>query len=352
MTIQLTHKKVNYGGFYLHHVFYKNLNISALSVLCDQVSELIYNEQISLISHTIYANLKLTKNYSKAEKLTFGDVNWPELWLQNQNNEENISGYYTGISGSTVKTLAGDNFITKIVESNEARYCFAGEIRALKTKDNFEKQSKEVFQTILKVLLISGIAVKHIRQAWYFINNLKDTNKELTKLQEDFFSANDPGNKQIPMTSILGTANQYKNAIQNAFIAIKPNNKNIEVEYCTFSDKDPAKTVVKIKSDKYKGLFFGTNCSSEIIQNVLNEVSSDQITYVLNAYESLLQSEGFEWKNMVRAIAYFKSTKDIKLFKQICKERKIPVSPVLVTESEILTNSSSFNFEADFVKEI
>lgn len=341
MAIQLSHKKANYGGFHLHYIYYKNLNITDLGELCDQVSGLIYHEKISLISHTISANIKLTKNYLKAEKLTFGDVNWPEIWLHNKNNEQVISGYYCGISGSTVKTLAADNFISKIVESEGARYCFVGEIRDLKTKNNFEKQTDSLIQTQAKALLISGIELSNIVQEWYYSSMAQEFKTIYSKLTED---------SRDSTIAIVGTINQHKSAVQNTFWAIKPNSKRVNVEHITYTKSTSKIKAVFINSDSFGSLLVGPNNGNENEEIFKTDITT-QINEALNAIEKLLLAKSFEWKNMIRGIAYFKSIKDQKLFKQICKERKIPASPIMVTETDFRIDHTSFDFEADFFME-
>lgn len=346
MAIQIAHKKINYGGFYLHHLFYKNINIADISELCDEISALIYSEKISLTCHTISANIKLAKNYLKAEKLTFGDVNWAEQWIHNKNNEQYISGYYSGISGCTVKTLAADNFISKIVESEDARYCFAGEIRSSNSTTNFEKQINELFETKEKTLFISGIGAEHIIKEHYYLSNIEQNQSNFNKL----YSKAAKKNKKS-MLKVIDSPNQHKNDSLSAFWGIKPHSTNVEVKCYSSPTNKLITDAIGISTDKFESLLIIVNRNLEAEKETGCEIS-EEISEVLNSIDKLIINKGFEWKNLVRGIAYLNSIQNQKKFKQICKDRKIPISPVLITETKFFSDQINFEFEVDFFKEM
>ena len=174
MSIQLSHKQIEHDGYCQHYVFFKNISSSDLNNLADAISEFIYEHKISLLEATICANRDLYKTHKKAEKKTFGEPNWPITWLNNEQTENKLSGYYSGISGTTVKTLLGSNFINKVFETAHARYCFTGEVYHDNSKNEISIQATKVFDTFLGAIAFAGLEPKNIVRTWFYNSNIKE----------------------------------------------------------------------------------------------------------------------------------------------------------------------------------
>ncbi len=351
MSIQLAHKTVPYGDFNQHYIFFKNIDSADLNKLTDELSGLIYENKISLIEGVVSGNTTHYKSYNKAEKKTFGETNWPMSWLHNEQTESKLSGYYTGISGATVKTLLGSNFINKVFETAQARYCFTGEVRTEETKIPKKDQLKAVLNTLNTGLSFAGLEPVNIIRTWFYSTDIGNWNSAFNNEINSFFTKT---NACSAYTNV-GCYNQHQSSILGSVLALKPLTDHFQVKHIKSAINPPNKTavpaiIVEMPNNEIL-LVSSKGCSNNESEAVPNISCKNQILKSLENIEALLNETKFTWKNMVRAIAYFTNLKDIKRFKQICKDKGIPASPILVT-LVTLNNSALFELEADFTKQL
>lgn len=322
MNIQVLHKQIELGDFNLNYLFYKNINIKDFSVLTDQVSELLFSNKLSIQSHVINVDLNQSKIVKKAEKKTFGEVNWSTKMLPKINQDNSVSGYYIAIGGATVKTIAASNFIAKIIEVADKRWCFANDIYS------DANSTKGLRATLDSLMLFTGYESKHIVKAEFLLNkesfvnkgaylNIVDLNSAHHSIAPFFLEGNSSLNiRLLKQQDDLNNVTEIKN--ENV---LKTNFKSaqlleIGVEAFGFKDLD--------------------------IQN--------QIIKTIQSYTDYLKLNDFTWKNMVRCVVYLDSVDSVKLFKNYCKENQIPFSVIIPIESKFCLENNLFRMEADFAK--
>lgn len=323
MSFQLPHKKTKLSEFTVHYIYFKNIGIGDYPSMLDMISELIYELGIALIEQTVIGNSAYVKATAKKEKKCFGEPNWPLHWLIG--DDENLSGVFVGISGATVKTIVSDNFINKIIETESLRFCYTGQIKAQNTKANSNIQLNEIKDEAAKALLISGMSSEHVIKTQTISSSAEEFELEKT-------------NKAL-LTSKIWSENQYHTSPLCSAWSLSKKNEKLTVSAL---DSQINATLVTLKDSK---LLFTANPSDE---NNKYSSTSEYVHYCLLEIEKLLEQEDLSWPNMVKGLLSFENKQDLKYFKALCKDKKIPLSSILFISIDENTTLNGFSFSCDF----
>jgi len=282
MAVQISIRSVNFNEFTFHYLIYKNVATIAFEELFDGVAELLYEHQISIISNTILGDQFTLKQFKKAEAQAFDEPNWPtNQWLVSDDSS-NISGMFWGVSGLTLKTLASDNFTTKIFETPKTRYCLIGDL-AIKNTD----------EVINQAMLFAGLSANNVIKTWSTIN-MPFENKKTLNIEGLF--------------------------IQNSIWSIRTENESV--------------TTINIADNEFSGksqLLTTLNYQALTLQLITGKgVTSEQL---LTAIDQLIQAKGYSWAQLQQSFVCFSDNGQQKEFKNHCKTLKIPMAPLLMSVS-------------------
>jgi len=328
MVSVITHQSCDQTHFKEHFLFFKNCPILELSQLIEDLAGILYNNQITLVHGLLSADELHFKNWQQLINEQFDEPNWPIIRVNNPTPNELLTGYFYGISGVPVITLASDQSITKLFYTTNARYLFCGENIPGHKKSESIAQAHEVFDQFKTAFQFAEMNVEHLVQSWCFTPVQPEWMTEFSA----FF------NQSVSVNSFIGAETPHHTSLVASGWAIKPLNNSLQIWSVQAPDSFSA---VEIKDENHSKLIISTIIPSNI---------NDELTHFFDHLETILSQNGYEWKNLKRGVFWLQDMKYAKLLKQECKDRKIPLLPQLILQANWGPDQSMGSWEGDFVK--
>jgi len=345
MNNNILQKKIPFFNASLSYLYFKNIAASDFQEFSESLNELFYNENSSPISVFICGSLKNQKLWNKTHQQVFDEINWITTWFHSTETEKHVSGYFTVVGGTNLKSLVSDHFICKVFDTVDARFCYLGEVRSSAKKEPILEEWNQVQLTMNKAMQWCGLERTNLIKQQFLINNSVTISTIQSLTEPHLFS-----NSGVPM-QLFETENQQLVAILGAAFAIKPNQEVAISELQISKDSIPllgdeaCQILISSQSMDYIQLL---NVSNHFIKKDSN--SEVQINQMLQTISEWLESKALNWNQLCRGIAYFKDEEGIKTFKNLCKERKIPLSNILTVNRTLKSEVPVFAFEVDFVR--
>lgn len=315
--INLVHKQLNFGEITFHHILFKNIEESNVQELTDNVASLLYDFKISLTYCFVCGDDKQMKKYAKATGNTFSDIDWPLTWINNP-NQKTISGHYSGISGCTVKSISTASFKMKIADTKLLRFCRIGDISYSK-----KNKSSELLESIETALTFSGCNKNDIIQSLITYQELPE--KDQSGLA-DWFPA--------PPVFIEESGNgEKKLSISTEIISSTVSDANLE----SLNEG----SIIKQESNRIVKLF---NIPA------IKSVEDDDITRYFSDIAKRLEKEDLTWTDIKLGYLFAPDSKTIKKVKSVCKDLKVPLSPILFINAKFPDKNKMFEFIGEFGK--
>ncbi len=345
MNTNIQQKKIPFFNATLSYLFFKNIAAADFQEFSESMNEHFYNENCSPISVTICGSIKNYKFWVKAHQQTFEEVNWITTWFHSTESEKHISGYFTAVGGTNLKTLVSDHFICKVFDTVDARFCYLGEARSLAKKVSLPKEWSQVQQTINKAIEWCGLESKHLIKQQFLINHTVTLPDMQVLIEPHLFS-----NGGLPL-QLIETENQYIAVILGAAFVIKPNREStipalqITTESIAILGEQACQITI---SDQRMDYFQLLNISTQWLHR--ESPTEMQINQTLQTLSEWMEKKAVSWNQLCRGIAYFKNAEGIKIFKTICKDRKIPLANILTLSRTLKSEVPLFELEIDFLK--
>lgn len=335
MAVNISLKNIKLKSFSLHNITFKNVEEKELVNLYEMVSDQLYEIQASVITATLIGDRSAIKIVKKASKKVFDEINWPVLWIGDQENTK-FSGNFIAVSGVNMKTFCGNGFTTKYFETPNTKYCYVGEVVY-----NSLQASEDVNTLICKALNLVEVSTESIVRTWnYFESEMLNTANWKNMLK---YSSN-----QNSVNTIIGSANQYKKAGITSVLAVQQKEKPLKIDFTI--DRSNEKHTIQIVDENSKTLFISGvaecmhNDNVSLIDNIEFEIKQ-----CIAKIEEILLVKKSTWHDLFRGVAYFRNLNDASVFKKICKEKKIPLSPIVLVQVNYIQNKLRFDLETDFV---
>jgi hypothetical protein len=316
-------KTFRFAGFQMHQLFFKKMTVTDFEAVADSLAEYLHTQEASLIQLFMTGPEKDQKPWNKACMQTFGEVNWPLTWINLPDKQHESSLGVTCISGQTVKTIVGNGFISKIIETSDSRL---GVVGASHPPVN---EGSPLTEYLVKGLLFTGCDTSHLLKAWIPTSIDASEHSSLTLSETE---------APIP-TAVLPFDSSNKAEIIHSLWALKSNHPELSIQK-------------NIRQNAY-GTFYSTAINHWDSKSLMlsGNLATGENTpeQVLNALSEQLMQHGFDWEHGVRGILYCPSPSDEKALKELFKSRKIPLAPWLFLPCPSNGPKPQFWFDADFV---
>lgn len=316
-------KTIPFAGFQLHHLFFKKMTVTDFEAVADTVAEYLHTQEANLIQLFVAGPEKDQKLWNKACMQTFGEVNWPLTWINLPNKQHESSLCVTGVSGQTVKTVIGNGFISKIIETPDSRLGIVG------ASNKPVNAGSSLAETLVKGLLFTGCESSHLLKAWI-----------PTRISGSKDSTNKHPETETPLSiAVLPFDPSHKGEINHSLWALKTRHPEISIQKSTEQNTYGTFHSTVINHWETKSLMLSGNFSTN--ENTLEQA--------INSLGEQLKEKGFDWNHCVRGVSYCHPAENEKALKELFKSLKIPLAPWLFVPGPSTGQESQFWFDADFV---
>ncbi len=318
--MNLSKREIKAGNITFAFFLFKNLPSNDIEELIEWMFGQTNVDQSVIINSIVWGHSSFMKNWLKGFDDAFDEANWPFLWVDRVDAKMEISGYFITISGTTIKTIVSDDFVTKNFDSPFGRVMTGGNFNAGKGL-SVNLQANKLTDNFQKALLFSGMASENIIETTLLIP---------TDSGEVSFG--------IPLSSVL----------------VSPENKNIQANILAISVLND-KSVTFLANDLIHLTEFNVNNHS-LTQVILKySISGDEnigtiSQNLLSELEKHLLQKSIEWKNLLYAIIYCSNSEISKILISQIKEKKIPLSAIIIIDHQIAGFKNGFVMHMSFIK--
>ncbi|MGD9994636.1 MAG: hypothetical protein AB7S69_15165 [Salinivirgaceae bacterium] len=325
MNSQAIIKTFPFAGFDLHQLFFKKITVRDFEAVADTLAEYMHTQEASLIQLFMVGPEKEQKPWNKACMQTFGEINWPLTWINLPEKQPECSLCVTCISGQTVKTIIGNEFVSKIIETPDSRLGIVG------AGNKPVNAGSPLAESLVKGLLFTGCESSHLLKAWI-----------PTRLSGSKDSPGKPSETEAALPiAVLPFDPTYKGEIIHSLWALKTRHPEISIQKSTKQNTYGTFHTTVISHWESKSLMLSGNFST----------SENTLEQVINFLSEFLKEKGFDWNHCVRGVSYCHPAESEKALKDLFKSLKIPLAPWLFVPGPSTGQESQFWFDADLVWE-
>lgn len=265
---------------------------------------------------------------------------------------------FVAIAGAELHAVMdGDRKVGHWYETDDARYCLLGDIRADDLSLARKEQAYAVFEKMERLLKQADMAFTDIARTWIYLNELLQWYDEFNAVRSGFFEERGVFDKMVPASTGIGAGSAAGEAMVSALLAVKPKHDGVKVFavpsplQCPALDyKSSFARAVEIRQPGSRLLTISGTASIEPGGQTAHVGDTEQqIALTMEVVYEILKSRGMGWGDTARAIAYFKDINKAHLLEQYCIEHKLPELPVAISHADVCRRDLLFEIELDAV---
>ena len=333
------------------------------------------NESISKFCIRIFGHLK-RYNYHIAKVSCFGSLNnreafesemklhatdpFPITWVEGENCSESfLNGIQLWAVKADVKYLS-TNFNAKAIyfEDDDARYLFIGDIIS-----GFGNEEGAGYPSLLKkvesFLLQNGFLFTDVIRTWYYLDDILSWYDEFNQIRTDFFKHTGVFKNGLPASTGVSGKNKMGLPTLMELLAVNPKSESVTVAEVKSPQQNEANAygssfsrAVKFKSNSNKKWMSISGTASILPSGETAHIGNleKQIQCSFEVVQDILQQEGYDFDDVVRATAYLKNKSSLPILKSFLYENPKYHVPLIISENTICRDNLLFEIEMDLVK--
>ena len=290
------------------------------------------------------------------------NLDWPLTLLHGDacQGECSITGtQFIALSGSELNpVMDGERLVGNWYDTNDARYCLLGDIRADDLSLSREEQTLAVFEKMETLLRQADMEFTDIARTWIYLNDLLEWYAEFNAVRTRFFEERGVFEKMVPASTGIGAGSAAGEAMVCALLAVKPKHEGVKVFavpsplQCPALDyKSSFARAVEIDQPGSRLLSISGTASIEPGGKTAHVGDCEkQIELTMEVVHGILTSRGMDWQDTARAIVYLKNINDAFLLEKYCTEHHLPELPVAISHADVCRHDLLFEIELDAVK--
>jgi len=288
-------------------------------------------------------------------------LDWPLTLLHGDAcSGSSITGtQFIALSGAELNpVMDGDRLVGNWYDTDDARYCLLGDIRADDLSLSREEQAHAVFEKMETLLRKADMEFTDIARTWLYLNDLLEWYDEFNAVRTRFFEERGTFEKMVPASTGIGAGTAAGEAMVCALLAVKPKHDSVKVFAVPSPLQCPALDYKSsfaraVEIDQPGSRLLTISGTASIEPGGKTAYVGDckrQIELTMEVVHAILKSREMDWEDTSRAIAYFKDINDAPLLEKYCVEHKLPELPVAISHADVCREDLLFEIELDAVK--
>ena len=247
-----------------------------------------------------------------------GQPDWPVTLLHGDAcSGDDLTGMqFIALSGVELHpVLDGDRRVGCWYETDDARTCLLGDIRADDLSLSREEQAAEVFLKMERLLQQAEMEFTDTVRTWLYLNRLLEWYDEFNAVRNRFFEERGVFDRLVPASTGIGAGSAAGEAMVSALLAVKPKHDGVKAFavpsplQCPALDyKSSFSRAVEVQQAGSRLLMISGTASIEpggATAHVGD--TARQIELSMQVVHEILRSREMDWGDVVRAIVYFRA---------------------------------------------
>lgn len=333
-------------------------NLNQDCCLFGEAAKVLREKNAQIVSQHVFCSSKHHEKALESLKKQCGEIDWPVTWTDAAGDTKFGTGgtQLTAISGVPIKRIRNNGrTVGTVFEDDDARYCVLGGKRSALTAATFPEQARESLENIENTLKQADMDFLDVIRTWFYNDDILSWYDEFNVVRTQFFNERGVFKKMVPSSTGVGVANPMGSALVVEALAIKPKTDKIKIQVipsplqCPAIDyKSSFSRATEVALPTHRILYIsGTASIAPGGETVHLDDTKKQVELTMEVVIAILKSRGMDWKNVTKAIAYFKDPKDAPLFAEYCKEFGLPNMPVVLAHCDICRHDLLFEIELE-----
>ncbi|MBW8017423.1 MAG: translation initiation inhibitor [Planctomycetes bacterium] len=326
-----------------------------------RLGEYVRANKVAIFQQYVFGGCQHYDSGMKAIEKACGEIKWPITWLQGDgcNGEDLTATQAYAITGDCYKPIVFEGKVAGAVyEDEHARYCLIGDLLPDDVTVSREKQTRNVFEKMNRILKTVGMDFLNVVRTWMYLEKLLEWYDEFNTVRTTFFEELGVFDNLVPASTGIGVANPAGAALVTDLFAVKPKTGHVKISevesplQCSATDyRSSFSRAIEVALPDHRTIYVSGTASIEPSGKTIHiDDVKKQIGLTMEVAEAILKGRDMGWEDTVRAIAYFKDIKDVPLFTKYCKDRNLPKMPFALSHSDVCRDDLLFEIELDAIK--
>ena len=265
----------------------------------------------------------------------------------------------TQVGGACAPLQRKDRTVGLVWEDAHAVYCSLAGVLPPDLAAPRGAQAAAIFPEMESLLAEAGMTFANVVRTWLYIDRVCEWYGEFNAARSAFFESRNVFNTFLPASTGIGSANLDGAAITAGAIAVKPKDASVHAEIVESPLQAPAMAyrssfsrAAEIFWPDSRILFVSGTAS---IQPNSHDVAfvgdiEKQVDCTMKAVYAILESRGYGWKDVSRAIVYLKEPSFRAAWQAWLAARGLPGDFAAETVCDVCRDEWLFEIELDAVR--
>ena len=257
--------------------------------------------------------------------------------------------------------IRADRRVGTVWEDDVATYCCLAGVLPPDLNAPRGAQAAAIFPEMESLLAEAGMTFAHVVRTWLYIDRVCEWYGEFNAARSAFFESRNVFNTFLPASTGIGSANLDGAAITAGAIAVKPKDASVRAEIVESPLQAPAMAyrssfsrAAEILWPDRRLLFVSGTASIEPNSHEVAFVGDieKQVDCTMKAVYAILESRGYGWADVSRAIVYLKEPSFRTAWQAWLAARGLPGDFAAETVCDVCRDEWLFEIELDAVREL
>ncbi len=325
--------------------------------LLQQTARFLQDRHLTVVCQDVVAPGDMTETIGVFAD-EFGQVDWPVTWISQDHDDLPAFGgiQLWALAGSDVERLRVDGrSVGSVFDSDGVRFCRLGGLVGEDPQATPATQTRSVLETLDQTLQLAEMDWSNVLRTWFYNDQILAWYDDFNRVRTAFFQQCGVLDGLVPASTGIGAANSHGAALLCGLLAAKAQPGAVRVGPADSPLQGAASAygssfsrAVHIDSASQRRLLIsGTASIDEHGQSIHLGNTALQIEETMRVVEAMLTAQGMDWKDVTRAIAYFKNASDVGLWHDYCRKHALDHLPVLLAHADVCRDELLWEIELD-----
>lgn len=249
--------------------------------------------------------------------------------------------------------------VASVFEDDDATYLLAAGVMPADLSAPRGEQASSVFLELEKILAEEQMSFADVVRTWLYIDRVCEWYNEFNAARSAFFETRKVFETFLPASTGIGCGNLDGAALVAGAIAMRPKRAGVRAEVVESPLQAPAMAykssfsrAAEIITPEMRQLFISGTASIKPNSHEVAYVGDieKQIDCTMNAVLAILESRGYGWKDVERAIVYLKRPEFREAWRAWLTRNGLPMDFAAETVCDVCRDDWLFEIEADALK--
>lgn len=352
-------RSVGRGNVRVHHLTILPVAGESPAQLGARAARAVLDRQASVAWMLVFGPARDREALLGALEAALGPAGFPVTWVVGPDcTGGGLAGIeLTAVSGTAVRIIATPGGVGAVYEDEYASYCWLGGVGPDQLDVAPGQQAQQAYDNAKGLLHQAGMGLADLARTWLYNDAITAWYAQFNAVRTEHYRAAGVLDRLIPASTGIGAPNPSGSALTLAGLALRPRQPGVSVQVVPSPLQGPATAygsffsrAVEIATPASRTLLIsgtaGIDPAGETVS--LGDVSG-QIRCTLEVVEALLASRGMAWRDVTRAVGYFKYAADAGAFGAFAGRDEMGALPLLITHCDICRDDLLFEMELDAV---